>query len=61
MNRLDEIRTFLNAAEEDFKKFYEKANNAAGTRARKHMQELKKLASTIRSEIQTMKEANKGK
>lgn len=61
MNRLDEIRTFLAAAEEDFRKFYEKSNNAAGTRARKHMQELKKLANTIRTEIQTMKEEIKKK
>ncbi len=61
MNRLEEIRTFLASTEEDFRKFYEKENNAAGTRARKHMQELKKMANTIRTEIQEKKEALKGK
>ncbi len=61
MNRIEEIKKFIADIEEDFTKFYDKANNAAGTRARKHMQELKKLASTIRTEIQTMKESNKGK
>ena len=61
MKRIEEIKAFLASIEEDFAKFYDKANSAAGTRARKHMQELKKLASTIRTEIQTMKEANKNK
>ncbi len=60
MNRIEEIRAFLNAAEADFQKFYDKGNNSAGTRCRKHMQELKKLANTIRTEIQEKKVSSKG-
>ena len=36
-------------------KFYEKGNKAAGTRARKQLQDLKKLSQEIRLEIQDMK------
>ena len=41
--------------EEDFAKFYDKGNQAAGTRVRKGMQDLKSLAQDIRVEIQNMK------
>ena len=41
--------------EADFEKFYEKGNNAAGTRVRKGMQELKNLAQDIRVEVQNKK------
>lgn len=60
MNKLDEIRAFLTTCETDFSKFFEKGNNAAGTRCRKHMQELKKMANNIRTEIQEKKAATKG-
>ena len=40
---------------EDVDKFYNKGNNAAGTRIRKAMQDVKKLAQAIRVEIQEMK------
>ena len=43
--------------EEDMEKFYEKGNKAAGTRARKQLQNLKKLAQEIRLEIQDKKNA----
>lgn len=41
--------------EADFEKFYEKNNQAAGTRVRKGMQDLKTLAQQIRSEVQDTK------
>jgi hypothetical protein len=41
--------------EEDMEKFYEKGNKAAGTRARKQLQDLKKLSQEIRLEIQAKK------
>ena len=41
--------------EGDFEKFYEKSNQAAGTRVRKGMQDLKTLAQEIRSEVQGQK------
>ncbi len=41
--------------EGDFEKFYDKENQAAGTRVRKGMQELKNLAQEIRVEVQETK------
>lgn len=41
--------------EGDLDKFYNKGNKAAGTRARKQLQELKKLSQEIRLEIQDIK------
>lgn len=55
MKRFDQIRDLVMALESDFQKFYEKENQAAGTRVRKGMQELKNLAQEIRIEVQEMK------
>lgn len=41
--------------EGDFSKFYDKENQAAGTRVRKGMQDLKNLAQEIRIEVQDIK------
>jgi hypothetical protein len=41
--------------QDDLKKFYGKGNKAAGTRARKGLQALKKLAQEVRLEIQEIK------
>ena len=38
-------------------KFYDKGNQAAGTRVRKGMQDLKNLAQEIRTEVQEKKNA----
>lgn len=59
MKRLEELRSFLNSLETDFRKFYESGNNAAGTRLRKAMQQLKKMASEIRNEVQSIRKASK--
>lgn len=59
MKRFEELKSLVVDLEEDFSKFYEKNNQAAGTRVRKSMQELKNLAQEIRSEIQTIKNAGK--
>ena len=40
---------------EDVSKFFERGNNSAGTRVRKAMQELKKLAQELREEVQEAK------
>lgn len=53
--RYTELNDVIDEAEEDLMKFYEKGNKAAGTRARKSMMELKKLAHEIRQEIQDIK------
>ena len=41
--------------EDDFTKFYEKGNNAAGTRVRKGMQALKNKAQEVRLDVQSKK------
>jgi len=55
MSRLEEVKSLMNDLEQDMTKFYEKGNKAAGTRARKQLQDLKKLSQEIRLEIQDMK------
>lgn len=57
MDRFNEIKDAVAAMEDDFKKFYDGGNKAAGTRIRKGMQELKALAQEIRLEVQSMKNA----
>ncbi|MDX1592251.1 MAG: hypothetical protein R3283_09820 [Balneolaceae bacterium] len=55
MNRIEQIQSMVSDLEVDMNKFYDKGNKAAGTRARKQLQELKKVAQEIRLEIQDMK------
>ncbi len=55
MKRFEEISNLIASLEGDFEKFYDKKNQAAGTRVRKGMQELKNLAQEIRVEVQDIK------
>ncbi len=55
MKRFEEIKSLILSLEGDFDKFYDKANQAAGTRVRKGMQDLKILAQDIRTEVQNVK------
>lgn len=55
MSRFTELKSFVEDLEEDFSKFYEKGNKAAGTRVRKAMQDLKRKAQDIRVEVQDKK------
>lgn len=55
------IETLVRDAREDVVKFYSKGNSAAGTRVRKHMQELKKLAQELRVDVQSHKNKDKPK
>ena len=55
MSRNEEIKSLIDELEPDMEKFYEKGNKAAGTRARKTFEDLKKLAQEVRLEIQDMK------
>lgn len=57
MSRFSEVKDLVSDLEADFEKFYEKENQAAGTRVRKGMQDLKNLAQDIRKEVQDMKNA----
>ncbi len=49
------LKSVVEELEGDFMAFYEKGNKAAGTRVRKGMQELKKMAQDIRADVQARK------
>ena len=53
--RFEELKSFVEEQERDFNQFYEKGNKAAGTRVRKAMQEIKRMAQDIRVEVQDIK------
>jgi hypothetical protein len=55
MNPYSKITSLLSEVEGDFTKFYEQGNQAAGTRVRKAMLDLKNLAQEIRLQVQDMK------
>ena len=50
----DELQDAINDCQSDVTKFVE-GNNSAGTRVRKAMQEIKKLAQFVRVEVQEQK------
>lgn len=52
-----QLKDLVAGMEDDFSKFYEKNNKAAGTRIRKGMQDLKKMAQDIRADVQDKKNA----
>ena len=55
MNNFGKLKDLVMSLEDDFSKFYEKQNAAAGTRVRKGMQELKTMAQAFRTEVQNTK------
>ena len=55
MSRADDLKGLVDSVSAEMEKFYDKGNKAAGTRARKGLQDLKKLAQDIRLEIQEKK------
>ena len=55
MSRFGDLKAAVDAMEDDFAKFYDKGNKAAGTRVRQGMQSLKNLAQEIRTEVQNIK------
>ena len=55
MKKFNELKALLASVEEDADKFFNKGNNAAGTRVRKAMMDIKNLAQTIRVEVQEAK------
>ena len=54
-NRLQQLITILEGTRDDHDKFFGTGNNAAGTRVRKAMQEVKTLAQELRIEVQETK------
>ena len=56
-NMLENMIELLTAARTDYDKFYNDGNNAAGTRVRKAMQEVKTSAQALRTHVQETKNA----
>jgi hypothetical protein len=59
MQKYQNLVEFLKTLEGDVVKFYDKGQSAAGTRLRKGLSELKKLAQDLRNEVQDMKAQRK--
>ena len=55
MEKFEQIKNLILGLEDDFDKFYDKSNQAAGTRVRKGMQDLKNISQGIRLDVQEMK------
>lgn len=55
---LKKMQDVINLAMTDGEKF-DKGNNAAGTRVRKHMQELKNMAQDVRVKVSEIKNEDK--
>jgi hypothetical protein len=55
MKRFEQLKNLVMSLEDDFEKFYDKKNQAAGTRVRKGMQDLKNMSQEIRVEVQDIK------
>jgi hypothetical protein len=51
---------FVKNMETDVEKFYGKGQSAAGTRVRKALSEVKKMAQNMRNEVQAIKVERKG-
>jgi len=58
-NRFSDFQKIVEEMEGDFEKFYDKEVGAAGTRVRKHLQELAKLCKEVRNDVTAVKNARK--
>lgn len=58
-NRYQDFAKIVEAMETDFEKFYDKEVGAAGTRVRKHLQELAGLCKDVRKEVTEVKNQRK--
>jgi hypothetical protein len=59
MEKYQQLVDFVQSLQPDFVKFYEKGQSAAGTRLRKGLSELKKLAQDVRNDVQNIKAERK--
>ena len=55
MNKYAELENLVSSLKEDFEKFYDKGNGAAGTRVRKGLQDIAAFAKVTRIEVQEIK------
>ncbi len=58
-NKYQEFAKIVEAMETDFEKFYDKEVGAAGTRVRKHLQELAALCKDVRKDVTEVKNQRK--
>lgn len=58
-NKYSELKGIVDGIEADFGKFYGQGVNAAGTRIRKAMLNLRNLANEIRKDVQEQKNSRK--
>lgn len=59
MNKYEDLIQAVQNLHVDFEKFYEKGQAAAGTRLRKGLSELRKLAQDVRKDVQEVKAQRK--
>jgi hypothetical protein len=59
-DKYTQIIEFVKEMETDVEKFYVKGQAAAGTRVRKALSELKRMAQDMRNEVQDIKAKRKG-
>ncbi len=59
MQKYQNLIEFIKTLEVDVVKFYDKGQSAAGTRLRKGLSELKRLAQDLRNEVQDLKAQRK--
>ena len=57
--RYTELQSLVASMEQDFHKFFNQGNKAAGTRVRQAMQELKNFAQNVRAEVLAMRNPQK--
>jgi hypothetical protein len=61
MEKFANLQGIIDGMKTDIEKFYDKGQNAAGTRLRKELNNLRKLAAEIRKEIQEVRNSRKTK
>ena len=59
MEKIKELKALVETAEKEGTAFYEKGNNAAGTRFRNALQQIKVLATDLRKDVTDKKNAAK--
>jgi hypothetical protein len=59
MEKFSQLQAILDGMKVDLEKFYNKSQNAAGTRLRKELNNLRKLAADIRKDIQDLRTKRK--
>lgn len=59
MEKFEQLQAILDGMKVDLDKFYSKEQNAAGTRLRKELNSLRKLAADVRKDIQEIRTSRK--